>query len=514
MTYPPGADPAYPAVAGYARTLRQERPNLHLKVLETEQSETTALIAELLDSSRDQEIRHRDGRREVKRLEIFAPELTAAAPFRERGVYVIAGGLGGLGRIFARYLAKRCRARLVLLGRSELERPPLLAELEASRCAKRSIYVPTSRTRKRWWRPCARSNSRFGDIHGVIHAAGVIRDGFVLNKSTDDFSAVLASKVRGAVSLDEATRKEALDFFVLFSSMASVFGNVGQSDYAYANCFLDEFARSRERQRARGERSGRTVSVNWPLWRNGGMRQTANFERLKLTEIGLAALEDEVGLAIFETALQCGEPQLMGLVGQQAKVRSLIASPEEQSGDAQAGRTRSRSVQSVGNQEFQGGLAKSGGIGGLAPGPQRDLADLRESVLSYLTTQFSKLVKIPAVRIQADDPLEKYGIDSIMVMEFTQRLENDFGELSKTLLFEHQTLAELVDYFLANHPDRLREMLESPVIEDREESGSRTATPPTSVETISSNPPDFALRIRGRHRHHWSLRPLSDGRRS
>ena len=59
------------------------------------------------------------------------------------------------------------------------------------------------------------------------------------------------------------------------------------------------------------------------------MRQTAEFERLKFTEIGLAALEDEIGLAIFEAALQCSEPQLMGLVGQPDKVRSLIASAEE-----------------------------------------------------------------------------------------------------------------------------------------------------------------------------------------
>ena len=254
LLYPPGADPAYPAVAGYARTLRQERPNLRLKVLESERSETSALIAELLDSSRDQEIRDRDGRREVKRLEIFAPERTQSTPFRDRGVYVITGGLGGLGRIFARYLAKRCRARLVLLGRSKIERPPILAELETA--GAELLYLRADVSHSEEVVAAMREvRSRFGDIHGVIHAAGVIRDGFVLNKSADDFSAVVASKVCGAVSLDEATRTEALDFFVLFSSMAGVFGNVGQSDYAYANCFSTSLPGLREQQRARGERS-------------------------------------------------------------------------------------------------------------------------------------------------------------------------------------------------------------------------------------------------------------------
>jgi acyl transferase domain-containing protein/acyl carrier protein len=454
-----GADPAYPAVAGYARTLRQERPNLRLKVLESDRIETSALIAELLDSSRDQEIRDRDGRREIKSLEIFAPERTQSIPLRERGVYLIVGGLGGLGRIFARYLAKQCHARLVLLGRSKMEPWPVLTELET--LGAEVLYLRADVSRSEEVVAAMREvRSRFGDLNGVIHAAGVIRDGFVLNKSADDFSAVMASKVGGTVSLDEATRTDGLDFFVLFSSMAGVFGNVGQSDYAYANCFLDEFARLREQRRARGERSGRTVSVNWPLWRNGGMRQTADFERRKLTEFGLAALEDDVGLAIFEMALQCSEAQLMGLFGQPDKVRSLIASTEEQSGAPP-----------------------------MAPGPRRDFADFRQSALSYLTRQFSRLIKIPAARIGPDDPLEKYGIDSIMVMEFTQRLEKDFGELSKTLLFEHQTLAELVDYFLANHRDRLGELLDLPSSETIAAAQPIAAAPSTSVEeSLSARP--------------------------
>ena len=355
LLYPPGANPAYPAVAGYARTLRQERPNLRLKVLEAERSEASQLIAELLDAGLDQEIRDRDGHREVKRLEIFAPQQTTSIPFRERGVYVIAGGLGGLGRIFARYLAKQCHARLVLLGRSEIDRRPVLAELETAGAEVLYLRANVAHSEE-VVAAMHKVRSRFGDIHGVIHAAGVIRDGFVLHKSADDFTAVIESKVRGAVSLDEATRTEALDFFVLFSSMAGVFGNVGQSDYAFANCFLDEFAGLREQRRARGERSGRTVSVNWPLWRNGGMRQTADFERLKLTEIGLAALEDEIGLGIFEVALQCCEPQLMGLVGQRDKVRSLIEEAEVRPGEAhvgRAGRSKLRPSKPAGDVEFQ-----------------------------------------------------------------------------------------------------------------------------------------------------------------
>src|ERR1700733_3786584 len=105
------------------------------------------------------------------------------------------------------------------------------------------------------------------------------------------------------------------------------------------------------------------------------MRQTADFERLKLTEIGLATLEDEVGLAICETALQCGEPQLMGLVGQHAKVRSLIASAEEQPGDAQGMRTGLRFARTIDDHVFEEGSAKPGETSSLALGPRRDFED-------------------------------------------------------------------------------------------------------------------------------------------
>ena len=82
--------------------------------------------------------------------------------------------------------------------------------------------------------------------NGVIHAAGVNRDALAVRKTREEVDAVLASKVFGAVHLDEATRDEELDFLVLFSSVAAETGNLGQADYAYANAFLGHFAELRE----------------------------------------------------------------------------------------------------------------------------------------------------------------------------------------------------------------------------------------------------------------------------
>ncbi|MCP6756556.1 ketoreductase domain-containing protein, partial [Klebsiella pneumoniae] len=73
---------------------------------------------------------------------------------------------------------------------------------------------------------------RFGSLQGVIHSAGVIHDSLILKKTPQEVDDVFAPKILGAVHLDEATQSEPLDFFVMFSSLAAIFGNIGQSDYA------------------------------------------------------------------------------------------------------------------------------------------------------------------------------------------------------------------------------------------------------------------------------------------
>ncbi len=453
-------NPAYAALAGYARTLQQERPNIRLKVVESVVAGASQLICELRDQARDTEVRYVDGERQVRGLELLLPESLAELPLRERGVYLIAGGLGGLGRIFARYLAKAYQARLILLGRSEAtaEQTTFLNELES--LGAKPLYLGADvAVRQDLETALAKGRSRFGEIHGVIHAAGVIRDGFILNK--EDFASVIRPKVFGAIALDELTTKDPLDFFVLFSSIAGVFGNVGQSDYAYANRFLDEFAHLRERRRRRSECAGVTVSIGWPAWRNGGMHSNEELELRKLSQVGLKALEDETGFLIFETALRAGAPEIVGLVGRKESVYSLIAPPQE-------GRRIRQSEERAKFAENSAGSSR-----------------MRDETLKYLTCAFSELVKIPVSRIQPTDPLEKFGVDSIMVLEFTQKLEGDFGDLSKTLLFEHRNLSELAGYFLSSHAVRLEELFSAGGSEVMRGASEQSIPPPQRPPSAS-----------------------------
>lgn len=112
----------------------------------------------------------------------------------------------------------------------------------------------------------------YGKVNGILHGAGITRDRLLENKTGAECREVLASKVAGTVYLDEATRRDDLDVMILFSSGTGVTGNIGQADYAAANAFMDRFAAYRNTLVHRGERTGQTLSVNWPLWESGGMQ--------------------------------------------------------------------------------------------------------------------------------------------------------------------------------------------------------------------------------------------------
>ncbi len=102
-------------------------------------------------------------------------------------------------------------------------------------------------------------------MHGVIHLARHVEDGPIIGKTWESFQAVMRAKVQGTINLDEVTAGEGLDFFMLFSSMAS-FGIRGSSDYAYSSAFQNAFARHRNRHRESGDRSGLCISQCWGGW--------------------------------------------------------------------------------------------------------------------------------------------------------------------------------------------------------------------------------------------------------
>jgi acyl transferase domain-containing protein/thioesterase domain-containing protein len=218
-----------------------------------------------------------------------AAEATLPAKLRDRGTYLITGGLGGVGSLVAEWLARTCHARLVLVGRSELPARESwdahLANTGAADAVGRAIQ------KVRFLESFGAEvivgsadvanvaqmravvdlvHDRFGSIHGVFHAAGVIQDELIASKEQATVERVMTPKVQGALVLEEVLGSEPVDFMVLFSSTSSVLGPPGQIDYVAANAFLNALARRRST-------AGKpTVAVQWGVWNRVGM--TASIE--------------------------------------------------------------------------------------------------------------------------------------------------------------------------------------------------------------------------------------------
>ncbi|PSL48189.1 polyketide synthase PksJ [Chitinophaga niastensis] len=427
----------YTGLSGILKTARLENPLLIGQVISLPAATAIATLVNNLEACAqcpaDADISYVDGKRRIAAWEtLVAPEEAPALPWKDDGVYLITGGAGGLGWLFAKEIAASSQnVTLILCGRTVLS--PVKEEQLLSFAAKATkiIYKQTDICNPE---ECTRLiqfiETTFGHLNGIIHSAGVLRDSFILRKTTTEFQEVLAAKVTGLLNLDDATKHLSLDLFVFFSSGTAVTGNIGQADYAAANAFMDAYARYRDELRIAGKRQGKTLSVNWPLWKEGGMQVDEDKEKKWKQDLGIVAMETSHGMQAFYRSLQTGNTQVMVMAGDLQKIRAAVQQQTQPATEV--------AVKTV---------------TGNAP------QDLNEKAILYFKKLLSSVIKLPAAAIDADAPMEDYGIDSIMVMKLTNHLEQTFGSLSKTLFFEYQNIRELTTYFLNSHPAQLSAQL-------------------------------------------------------
>ena len=204
---------------------------------------------------------------------------------RQNGVYVITGGLGGVGLTLAEHLAKTRQAKLVLLGRSQLPSrenwPKLLSATDNADSTRRKIekimhlealgaevmvLQADVAIQAELKAAIVEAHQRFGAIHGVIHAAGEVGGGLISAKTEAMVAQIFSPKVQGMRALQAVFKDEALDFMLLCSSLAAIAGGLNKVDYCSANAYLDAAARATHQ-----ESNFPVISVNWDSWREVGM---------------------------------------------------------------------------------------------------------------------------------------------------------------------------------------------------------------------------------------------------
>ena len=264
------------ALTGFTKGLRSEHPHLVCKVILIEGSLGATLDKVLSEfGSMELDIYYDKNRVRYARTicDIKYQHTMAPPPFKKSGVYLITGGLGGLGLIFSKFLAKEYQAKLVLLGRSKLNDDLQKRLDELTELGAQVLYLQGDVCNVTDVNTCIDATKKcFGSINGIIHSAGVLHDSYLAQKGYQDSQEVLLPKVLGSINLHHETQAEPLDFFVMFSSISAIFGNVGQCDYAFANGFMDAFAEWRDKERLEGNCKGKTVSINWAFWAEGGMQ--------------------------------------------------------------------------------------------------------------------------------------------------------------------------------------------------------------------------------------------------
>ncbi len=444
---------AHAAAWGLGRAFAEEHPETLGGLVDVDPRDAPeAAAAEIVRSlsSRDGEdqVAFRGGVRLVPRLiRADAPERPAPALYAD-ATYLIAGGLGDLGLQVAGWMIARGARRLILASRTPL--PPrgewtrshparvaariaAIRRLEAQGAA---IHVASIDVAVRAQLAAfldAFAAEGWPAIRGIVQCAGAVDGRLLADVDPDGLSAVLLPKVRGTWNLHELTLGLPLDFFILFSSIASLLPSAGQASYAAANAFLDALAHERHRSKRPA------LSVNWGPWAEVGMAVAID-EGSRLTASGIEPLRPRDALAAFGRALSTAgsqaivmalDPRRCGTDGHPAPalLSGIVAAHRSEAGESTHGHA----------EALRDVLAAAGSF------------EERRSILeTFLQEQVGAVLKRSASRIELTRPLRGMGLESLMALELRNRLEAaTHTRLPATLAWNHPTV-ELLARFIGS----------------------------------------------------------------
>ena len=385
--------------------------------------EATLLFAEIEDSEGEDQLVFR-GDRYVARLRRSQLPPTQL-PLKADGTYLITGGLGALGLRVAQWMVEQGVQHLVLISRrgASPQAQEAIARLERLGAKVKVAQADVSNSNELL--PVFESVKTMPPLRGVIHAAGVLDDGILVEQNWQRFEQVMAPKVSGAWHLHRLTQELPLDFFVLFSSVASLLGSPGQGNYAAANAFMDVLAHYRSAQGLPG------LSINWGPWQEGMAASLGDRAQARLAAQGLRTITPEQGRqalqmlgfqgqvgvlpfewSLFEQNLGMGRsvPLLADLVPQ-AKPQAAKQLPQQQE--------RSRILAAEPSERYS-------------------------LVLTYIREQIAKALGMSAAQLDVDQPLNYVGLDSLMAVELRNQLKSELEvEVSVVQFMEGFSTASL-----------------------------------------------------------------------
>lgn len=368
-------------------------------------------------------------------------EIKREVRIHSSGTYWITGGFGGLGLLTAQWLAKKGAGHILLTGRHEptAEVAAMATSLQQSG-TRVTIMKNDVASRDQVDSLLAGIASSEQPLRGIIHAAGVLDDGVLGQQNWERFETVFKAKVAGAWNLHEASRNLDLDFFVLYSSAASLLGASGQVNHCAANAFMDGLATAR---RLSGLKA---TSINWGAWADVGAAVKAEAAARAVLK-GVDHINPATAISYLEKLICSELPQcaVMSVNWQQyvhqvhpdGIVPSLIASL----------------VQSPYKERVQTIVSET------APLEHKNLPQLlaecpetrrKDLLIDYLHTQTLHILGLDTTEIiDPDKALMDLGLDSLMAVEMRNAISSAVGRnLPASLLFDYPTLQSVSDFLL------------------------------------------------------------------
>ncbi|WP_068773803.1 non-ribosomal peptide synthetase [Paenibacillus sp. FJAT-26967] len=477
-------NPGSAALIGLAKVIGQEYDHLPCRCIdfdETTSAET--IIREMAASDHTFVTAFRSG---IRYLEYFEEvEMTEKAEpkfveLKAEGVYVVTGGLGGIGYETSKQLFEQSGANVafvhrtplpgyldLLKGTAEDKQLQRLARLEELNGLGMHAEYHTADIAD--WEEMdllfTELRREYGRINGIIHCAGIAGSGLMLRKDIQSFYKVMEPKIKGTWVLDRLTLQDELDFLITFSSVASLIGGIGQSDYTAANYFLDRYADYRAKQ------GRRTLNLNWAAWGETGMAADHGVNKDTIFK----ALPTAQALELWEHVLQSDLSQAVigelnledtGLLGQHKLMRlspnvraALEAQPHAEAGGRKA---------AVNKQAA----------------PRVELTGKADNIYSEAELRIGQIwgQVLGLTRIDIYSDIYSLGGDSILAIHICNQISEQFDEkVVISHLFEHPTIHQLSVYM---------ESLENP---DEQAVGALSAETPVHSQPVQFTEQQQAL---------------------
>ncbi|XLS29186.1 SDR family NAD(P)-dependent oxidoreductase [Flavobacteriaceae bacterium M23B6Z8] len=344
---------------------------------------------------------------------------TDAFEWSDNTSVLITGGLGGVGKLICLDIANKTKGcKLILVGRSELtsERKKFISELQSK--GSKVVYEICDVSKQ-----SAINNliQKYPNIRGVIHCSGTNKDNLITKKTNAEVDTVLAPKVAGLNYLDEATANLKLDYFIVFSSIAGALGNAGQTDYAAANAYMDSYITTRSEQVKRGERFGKSVSVNWPLWESDGMQLDEETKKNLQKVLKIKPLPAEFGLKALKTIMSGEQSQVVVLYGNKKNIKGLFSQPKP----------------------------KKKVVKKAEENPETD--NFSKEILKLVKDEVADHLKRQANQLDEVEDWAEFGFDSILLSSFVNKFNSKFNlNMMPTVMFEATNIEQFTQYLITN----------------------------------------------------------------